>query len=160
MLSKEDFSNVVKNTPIIAVDFIVINNENKILLGKRNNNPAKDYYFTLGGVIRKEETIKEATRRISENELNYPLYIDSLKFNGVFEFIYKENFLDNEDFSTHYIVLSYIFYDIDNVINPYSLGVDDKYKNQHEEFIWLSKEEILNNNNMHKDLKELIKKIR
>ena len=53
-LSKTDFSFIVKNTPLISIDFCILKGK-KILLGKRLNSPAKDFYFVPGGRIRKGE---------------------------------------------------------------------------------------------------------
>ncbi len=43
MLDQETFKIVVKNTPLFAIDLVVINSKQQILLGKRVNAPAKDY---------------------------------------------------------------------------------------------------------------------
>lgn len=160
MLSKEDFATVVKSSPIISVDFIVKNLDGKFLLGLRNNNPAKNYYFTLGGIIRKNEKIEDAIKRISLNEFNFEISKQNLIFNGVFEHFYQENFFDNYDFSTHYVVLSYIFHDVNsNIITSKELKNDDKYLNQHNDFIWLSKEEIIENKMVHPNVLEMIEHI-
>ena len=60
-LTDKEFENVIKKTPMIAID-LCITDENKILLGKRINPPAKNYYFVPGGRIRKSETIKNAQK--------------------------------------------------------------------------------------------------
>ena len=99
-LDKEIFRCVVKNTPLISIDFI-IKKENKILLGKRINPPAKGYYFTIGGRIFKNETIENAKKRILKEELNLSLtpYPLSLNFIGTFEHFYEDSIF-GDDIST------------------------------------------------------------
>ena len=41
------FKTIVDLTPLISIDLLISNN-NKILFGKRKNNPAKGYYFSIG----------------------------------------------------------------------------------------------------------------
>ncbi len=60
MLSTNEFADAVRKVPIVAVDFVVENSAGKILLGKRNDNPAKGRYFTFGGAILKDETLEKA----------------------------------------------------------------------------------------------------
>ena len=47
-LSRNQFSNIVRKTPLIAIDLCILR-DRKILLGKRLNAPAKDFYFVPGG---------------------------------------------------------------------------------------------------------------
>ena len=62
-LNKSDFSNVIKNTPMISIDLCVIKNKS-ILLGERINPPAKKFYFVPGGRIFKNESLKDAGKYI------------------------------------------------------------------------------------------------
>ena len=57
-LSKSDFSIVISKTPLIAIDLCIVKDK-KILLGKRINPPAKDFFFVPGSRILKDETIKK-----------------------------------------------------------------------------------------------------
>ena len=130
-LNKIDFSNVIKNTPIISIDLCVIKNKS-ILLGERINAPAKNFYFVPGGRILKNETLKDAFKRISEAEIGIYRPEDS-EFIGVFEHMYKDNFLGNKDFSTHYIVLAYKL-----LIGP-DISIPQEFiKNQHSNSLWYS----------------------
>ena len=64
MLSKEKILNIIKNTPLIAFELLIKCNH-KYLVGMRNNEPAKGYYFNPGGRIYKNETIESACKRIT-----------------------------------------------------------------------------------------------
>ena len=40
------YRTIMENTPLVSIDFL-IKNDGKILLGKRKNEPAKDYFFKV-----------------------------------------------------------------------------------------------------------------
>jgi len=150
-LNFETFKCIVKNTPLISIDFLV-KKDNKYLLGKRVNEPAKGYYFTIGGRIFKNEKISDAQKRILQQELNLSLATNrlSLKFIGIFEHFYNTSIFGS-DVSTHYINMAYIL----------DLNCDFEIKNipfdQHNEYIWLSEEEILKREDVHKYVKDYFK---
>ncbi|MGE4383816.1 MAG: hypothetical protein AB7D41_11515 [Arcobacter sp.] len=62
MLNIETFKTIVENNPLISIDFVIINKENKILLGKRVNKPAYNFLFTLGGRVYKNEKLDDAKK--------------------------------------------------------------------------------------------------
>lgn len=47
MLDIKTFSNIIQNTPLISIDLIVTNRANQVLLGKRVNEPAKNFWFDI-----------------------------------------------------------------------------------------------------------------
>ena len=59
-LDKKDFSELIKKAPLIAIDLCIVH-KRCILLGKRINNPAKNFFFVPGGRVLKNEKIKNAT---------------------------------------------------------------------------------------------------
>ena len=116
-LDSETFSHIVESTPLISIDLIIKDSEGGVLLGKRVNKPAKDYWFVPGGRIYKNETIEDAFSRIFNTETGHEFLIDDANFLGVYEHFYQ-NSVYSENISTHYIVLGYeINYDflIDNL---------------------------------------------
>jgi len=143
--STEIFKCIVKNTPLISIDFIV-KKDNKILLGKRTNEPAKGYWFTIGGRIFKNETIKEAQKRILKEELNFIGEFTS-NFIGVFEHFYDTGF---EGIDTHYVNLAY----------EVEIEVDKLPKDQHSEYRWFNLEELLNAKDVHNYVKEYFERIK
>lgn len=117
-LDSETFAHIVEHTPLIAIDLIIKDSEGRVLLGRRINAPAKDYWFVPGGRIYKDETISEAFSRIFFTETGYKLFIDDAQFLGVYEHFYENSFYD-ESISTHYVVLGYeINYDFSIDILP------------------------------------------
>ena len=132
-LTKDQLSNVFRYNVVSSIDLCIIKNK-KILLGKRQNNPAKDFYFVPGGRIMKGEKIDIALERIIKNETGQKIIKNGKKnitLLGVYEHFYEENFLGNKDFSSHYVVLAYV---IDN--NYLSEMNYDTFLNQHSDFIW------------------------
>ena len=138
-LPLEIFKCIVNYTPLISIDLIVANKYGEFLFGKRVNEPAKGYYFVPGGRILKNETLKDAFKRITYEELGESFEIEKAKFLGVYEHFYKNSFVSDE-ISTHYIVLAY------------KIKLDESLKlpsSQHEAYKWLKKEEIIKNKEIH-----------
>lgn len=100
------FREILQHTPLIAIDLCVVNSAQQILVGYRNNRPARDSWFVPGGRIRKGESLTAAFARISQQELGTTLRFDQGIFLGSYEHFYADNFFDG-NFGTHYIVLAY-----------------------------------------------------
>ncbi len=147
MIPKEDFKIVVQNTPLVSIDFIV-KFDDKILLGKRVNKPALGYYFTLGGRVFKNETIKDAQKRIFNNETGLELS-NNLKFLGAFEHFYNDSFVD-DTISTHYVNLCYEV----ALANAQKIDLEKLPKEQHNSYLWLTKEELLLSDEVNKYVKD------
>ena len=138
------FQSVVKHTPLISIDLIVKNKVGQVLLGKRTNKPAQDYWFVPGGRILKDETIQEAFSRLVLVELGVKLTIEDASFLGVFEHFYDDNFSGN-DFSTHYVVLGYEL--------KLDLPIEALPDEQHNDYKWLSIADLLASDSVHKHSK-------
>lgn len=137
---KDTYLNVIKNTQLVSVDLIV-KYDNKILVGKRKNNPAKGYYFVPGSRVYKNETINQAVERVSWEELGCKFTISQFTFKGIHEHIYENNF-DNDDFNTHYVAFSY---EINLEYKPNNIN----FYEQHSESQWITKDEIINRGDVH-----------
>lgn len=146
MLAPEIFKTVVKNTPLIAIDFVIQNREEQILLGKRKNNPAKGFWFVPGGRIVKDERFERAFKRISSAETGMEFSLPEALFLGIYEHMYTdENFMDDPSFSTHYITLAYrLHVDSDLISLP---------EKQHSGYKWASVKDILEDPQVHVNTK-------
>ena len=139
-LSKTDFSNVIKNTPLVAIDLCIMNRK-ELLLGKRNNRPAKNFFFVPGGRILKSEPKEIALKRILKNELGLAFRYkkeESLKSLGVYEHFYDDNMFGDKNFGTHYVVIAYLldYQDLKKI-------EEDKVINeQHSEYIWIDVDNV------------------
>lgn len=148
MLEIKDFKNLIKNAPLISIDFIIENNEKEILLGKRINKPAKNYWFTPGGRILKNESIDNAIKRLLKKEINLEITKETITFYGIYEHFYKDSFVDDK-ISTHYVVL------------VYKIKLNNKLRLpliEHDEYVFFSKKELNNNKFVHENVKEYFKK--
>ena len=142
MLSEDTFKIIVASTPLISIDLIVRDNQNNILLGKRVNRPAKDYWFVPGGRVLKDESIEQAFNRLLKIELG--IEKSEPTFKGVYQHFYDDNFSEDA-FTTHYIVLAY-------EIN-YNGKIDCLPDVQHNDYQWFSRRSLLNNVDVHKHTK-------
>ncbi len=150
MLDVEKFKNIVISAPLFAIDLVVLNEFNKILLGKRKNAPAKDYWFVPGGRIYKNESIEYAVQRISFTELGIELNYNDLEFLGLFEHFYNDSYF-GPDISTHYINATHSI-----KLKQSQMNLPNE---QHEKFRWFSIDEISNEMSVHRYSKVFLKNL-
>lgn len=144
-LPSDDFLHVLKCTPLVSIDQIIFDIQGRVLLGKRRNEPAKDFWFVPGGRIGRLERLHEAFARIAGTELGLELKIEDGKLKGVYEHLYETNALLEPNVETHYVVLAYeIFLKEDIAV---------KLDPQHSELSWFGVEEILKNDAVHENTK-------
>lgn len=139
-LDTDDFKFIVKHTNLFAID-IIIKYKEKILVARRNNPPARNYYFVPGGRVFKDEPIKAALKRILLSEIGFSKTEVDFKLVGIFDHIYPDNVFAEMEFGTHYIVTA-VLIDLTDTFTP---TLDD----QHEKFEWLSIKEIPSRNDVH-----------
>jgi colanic acid biosynthesis protein WcaH len=143
-LTKDDFVQIVKNTPLIAIDLIIENMQGEILLGWRTNQPAKGFWFVPGGRILKNEPFLDAFARIGKAETGMDIQLEDSIFLGIYEHIYpNENFNEDPSFGTHYINLAYRVKLSDT---PVSLPPE-----QHTNYWWATLDEVLEDPNVHEN---------
>lgn len=145
MLKRDELAQVVKLAPLVSIDLIIEDNQGRVLLGMRTNEPAKGCWFVPGGRILKNERISQAFERVVKNELGLDLDYNRAQFVGVFEHIYSTNFALAEDFGTHYVVLAYRV----KLTGSADIAAD----NQHSELVWLDKDKILKDEKVHPNTK-------
>lgn len=139
-LGGEEFSQIVRLTPLVSIDLVLRDAARRLLLGLRTNRPARDSWFVPGGRIAKNERLAAAFRRISRMELGRELPPDRARFLGVFEHLYDDNFAGVPGFGTHYIVLAYAVDDCDDL----NLPLD-----QHSCYEWMSEGDVLRRPDVH-----------
>lgn len=144
-LSHDDLRKVVRLAPLIAIDLIIRNAQGQVLLGLRNNEPAKGWYFVPGGMILKNESLRDAFARILKNETNLPGSIDDARRIGVYEHFYPNNRFGDEGYGTHYVVLGYAL----NAADVAAIRQDD----QHRELRWWDEAALLASPDVHHNAK-------
>ena len=146
MLSDIEFLDVVRRTPLVAIDLIVTDGHHHVLVGQRRNRPARNTWFVPGGRIMKEETLDSAFTRIVNDELGIrSLERSAARFYGVFEHLYVDNFAGEPGVSTHYIVLAY-------AITLNATAPIGRF-HQHSEYAWLLPTELLIRDDVHENTK-------
>jgi len=142
MLPLDTFKAVVALTPLISIDLIVRNDNHQVLVGKRLNRPAQNFWFVPGGRVLKDESVASAFQRLLKVELGIQGHI--AKFKGIYQHFYDDN-ISGTDFGTHYVVLAY------EVKFNDALGVLPK--DQHSDYKWLSQGVLLKDDAVHKHTK-------
>jgi colanic acid biosynthesis protein WcaH len=140
-LNHDELTEVIRLAPLVSIDLIIENSAGKILVGMRNNAPARGFLFVPGGRILKNERVPDAFERIARDELGIEADYRDAEFIGVFDHIYDTNFALKPGFGTHYVVLAHRIKIDDNI----NITADD----QHSELLWLDKNGILSNEKVH-----------
>lgn len=137
------FKEIVRNVPLVSVDLIVRDLRGRVLVGLRNNRPARRTWFVPGGVIHKNERIAQALQRVAQVELGIILAEHDVRFFGVYEHLYADNFCGDPEFGTHYVVLTYEIH--------LKTAVEIKTDGQHLKMQWLELETLLQREDVHQN---------
>jgi colanic acid biosynthesis protein WcaH len=132
--SNTEFLNLVDSLPIISIDLCIIS-DCHILLGKRKNEPAKDYWFTPGGRIFKNESIDQSIQRIAINEVGFKNISEhKIQLMGAWDHFYSTSRY-SENISTHYVNLPHYIL-VNNFVKDSLLYPNGK-NDQHYKWMWV-----------------------
>lgn len=148
-LTGNEYLDIVKNTPLVAIDLIIRDREGRVLLGKRTNYPAKGYWFVPGGRIMKDERLEHAFDRILFRETGIRKKITDATLKGVYQHLYDTNFFEVHGISTHYVVIAYELH----------LGVLPQIisDSQHSEMKWFTLDELRQDPEVHENARDYFK---
>jgi colanic acid biosynthesis protein WcaH len=144
-LNERDLATVIRLAPLVSIDLIVRDRAGRVLLGLRNNEPAKGSYFVPGGRILKNERLRDAFARILTNETNIDAAYERTTFLGVYEHFYANNRFGEPDLGTHYVVIAF-------EVRPPDVSavrIDD----QHSDYRWMHEHELLASDRVHANTK-------
>jgi colanic acid biosynthesis protein WcaH len=144
-LSHAELDTVIRVAPLIAVDLIIRNAREEVLLGLRKNEPAKGCYFVPGGMIVKNERLADAFARLVKNEIDHAASFDDARLIGVYEHFYDTNRSGHGGYGTHYVVLGYEY--------SWPTAVLPKPDDQHSELRWWPVAELLASDRVHENTK-------
>jgi len=144
-LDDNRFRIVIESVPLVSIDFLIKNESDEFLLGKRLNKPAQGLWFAPGGRIRKMERLSDAFGRISETELGGFIRFEESEFIGVFEHMYR-NSAFSDDNGTHYVSIGFM---CDLPASAIRFPTS-----QHSKFRWFGIEEIEASVDVHHHTKE------
>lgn len=107
-LSEADFTRAVEALPLVSVDWVVLNPAGQMLLGLRRRSPARDWWFTPGGRVRKNEALPDALARVGRDELGLPEdLVAGARLLGAWDHFYPDSGY-SDVVSTHYVNLPYL----------------------------------------------------
>ncbi|WP_421132568.1 GDP-mannose mannosyl hydrolase [Alteromonas sp. A079] len=142
-LEKQTFTTVIDSTPLVSIDLLVENTGGQVLLGYRNNRPAKGYWFVPGGRILKNETLKSAFERLTLAELGEKFDIKQATLQGPYDHIYEDSVFGDTP-STHYVAIAYRL-KVEHIQNlP---------RDQHSRYMWLHPSDIMQRSDIHANTK-------
>jgi colanic acid biosynthesis protein WcaH len=145
LLSYADLDTVIRLAPVVAIDLIIHDSADQILLGLRNNEPAKGYFFVPGGIILKDESLAEAFVRIMKAETNLTFGIREAKLMGAFDHFYDTNRAGEPGYGTRYVSLAH---------EIRLRGVANIVRDpQHSEYRWWTIPELLKSDGVHENTK-------
>lgn len=130
-----DLAHVVRCAPLLCVDIIIRGPLRRVLVGLRNNEPAKGWYFFPGGRVRKDESIKDAFHRILSAEAGLTHAFGAAHFAGIGEHFYDVNGCGGIGFGTHCVTLCY-----EIAVTRTDFVPADA---QHRDFKWLADDELI-----------------
>ncbi len=143
-LSRTNFDLVRQLTPLVSMDLIIRDPADRVLLGYRSNEPAKNVWFVPGGRIRKDETLAAAFARLLQEELGNPqamavsLRIADATFKGIYEHLYP--ITAETPFTIHYVVLAY---------ELRGQGMPTSAARQHDRWAWFEPTSLHGNEQVH-----------
>jgi colanic acid biosynthesis protein WcaH len=145
LLSHADLHTVVRLAPLVSIDLIIRNPRHEVLLGLRNNEPAKGFHFVPGGIILKNERLADAFARLLKRETNLDAKIGDARLIDAYEHFYDNNRFNDPAFGTHYVVLGY------------ELKLDDtaalQPDFQHSELRWWAEHDLMASEQVHDNTK-------
>lgn len=129
-LPEDTFVAAIKALPLVSVDWVVVDPQNRFLLGLRRNAPARQWWFTPGGRVQKNEPMASALRRVAETELGLSWEeAHAAQLMGVWDHFYEDSAFSSE-VSTHYVNLPH-FLRLSRTLNLSDLPLD-----QHLDWRW------------------------
>lgn len=145
-LPKKEFLSVIRNTPLISIDLLIVNRDGKYLVGKRNNAPAHGKYFVPGGRIHKNQLHNKAFESIVKSELGLHIPFGDASFQGIYDHVYPDNFAHVDGIGTQYVVLAY------HISLPF-LELEKLPNAQHSDYKFLDVNDLLNSPEVHDNTK-------
>jgi len=139
-LPAADYLQLLAHAPLVSIDLIVRDAQDRVLVGLRRNAPAQGTWFVPGGSIRKGESLDHAFARISHAELGRSFARHDAALLGIYEHRYPDNFMGVPGIGTHYVVLAHTV----EISTPLPLPQD-----QHSDYRWMTALELREHPQVH-----------
>jgi colanic acid biosynthesis protein WcaH len=105
-LGLEQFKSVVRDTVLVSLDLLLINERGEVLVRRRRNGPARDYFFAPGGRVMKGETLAAALQRVAKQETGLTVSPDQVVLHGIYDHIFDDSCFEDAAISTQYVVIT------------------------------------------------------
>lgn len=132
-LNEQQHLEVIDRMPLVSIDLVLRDSKNRIYLGRRVNEPARDKWFVPGRRILKDESLDDAFEKTCVKEIDERHSRSEARLIGVFTHKYDTNVYSAKGISTHYVVLAYELHVADDF--------QVRTKDQHTVYQWFSREE-------------------
>lgn len=126
ILSIEKYREILDITPVCTVDVLFFNKDKtKTLLFKRVNEPMKGIYFSIGGRLLKNESLKDGAVRQAFREIGIQIARENLISGGTQEEFHPTSIFDGVSYHAVGVFYGYV---LDNA--------DITLDNQHSDYQW------------------------
>ena len=139
------YKDIVAHMPVSTVDIVLLNKKrNKTFLFKRNNEPVKNVYFTIGGRLLKGESFLHGAVRQAKRELDLKIDPKKAFFGGVTQDFHKNSVFKGVSYHAVAVFFGYILEDE---------NINIKFDKQHSDHKWFS----IKDKKIHPHIKERIR---
>lgn len=151
-LSEDDFRQAVASLPLISLDLCITDPSHRLLIGLRTNPPARDWWFTPGGRVRKNEALDQALLRIMSTEVGLDeaavhALRPRMQLMGAWDHFYPDSAF-SPDISTHYVNMPYWLPLTWAELEQLSLPLKDDDA-QHSVWSWVALDDVLDHPRVH-----------
>lgn len=134
-MEDDEYGRALDSLVISCVDLVLVNG-GKILLGKRDQLPQKDWWI-IGGRMRPGESFEETAQRNAKRELNLDIAPERFSFLTVFSTVWSKRAQSPQENGTH--TISTVMFAVISNSEKNAIVYNDEYS----ETQWVSPEEIL-----------------
>jgi colanic acid biosynthesis protein WcaH len=113
-LPDDDWKTIVANVSLVSVD-LVVKHDGGVLLGRRENEPAKGEWFVPGGTVWRGERLLGAVQRVARKELGTE--VDVERRIGTFEHHYDTSEFDDVD-GKQYLATAFVVRPMSEELRP------------------------------------------
>lgn len=148
-LPLHEFAAAVAALPLVSLDWVITNPDGELLLGQRNNAPARGWWFTPGGRIRKNEALSLALERVAGDELGLApalceRAVGQARLMGAWDHFYPDSAF-SPSVATHYVNLPHWLALSSAEVAQLRLPVGE----QHSAWQWLALKEAASHPQVH-----------
>lgn len=153
LLPQPVFAAAVTALPLVSLDWVLTNPSGQLLLGQRMNAPARGWWFTPGGRIRKNEALAHAMQRVASDELGLEpqiagLWASRAQLMGAWDHFYPDSAFSPQ-VSTHYVNLPHWLALTWAELAQLELPVGE----QHSAWQWLALADVVRNPLVHEHVR-------